>query len=158
MRQSDGIINSVDKSFSEGQGSLAQCSPWGSKESDTTDQLNNNGLFTLLPHLLPYSINETSIQTLIGWYLVLQGTSPPSSPSPSFSDEVAIPCFNTSSPDYWPVVRQAGEGNGNPLQYSCLKNPRDRGAWWAAVCGVAQSRTWLKRPSSSSNSSSEATD
>ena len=35
-------------------------------------------------------------------------------------------------------------GNGNPLQYSCLENPRDRGAWWAAVCGVAQSRTRLK--------------
>ena len=34
--------------------------------------------------------------------------------------------------------------NGNPLQYSCLENPRDRGAWWAAVCGVAQSRTRLK--------------
>ena len=34
-----------------------------------------------------------------------------------------------------------GEGNGNPLQCSCLENPRDRGAWWAAVCGVAQSRT-----------------
>ena len=31
-----------------------------------------------------------------------------------------------------------GEGNGNPLQCSCLENPRDRGAWWAAVCGVAQ--------------------
>ena len=36
-----------------------------------------------------------------------------------------------------------GEGNGNPLQYSCLENPRDRGAWWAAICGVAQSRTRL---------------
>ena len=36
-----------------------------------------------------------------------------------------------------------GEGNGNPLKYSCLENPRDRGAWWAAVCGVAQSRTRL---------------
>ena len=34
-----------------------------------------------------------------------------------------------------------GEGNGNPLQYSCLENPRDRGAWWAAVCGVIQSQT-----------------
>ena len=42
-----------------------------------------------------------------------------------------------------------GEGNGNPLQYSCLDNPRDRGAWWAAVYGVAQSRTRLKRLSSS---------
>ena len=37
-----------------------------------------------------------------------------------------------------------GEGNGNPLQCSCLENPRDGGAWWAAVYGVAQSRTWLK--------------
>ena len=37
-----------------------------------------------------------------------------------------------------------GEGNGNPLQCSCLENPRDRGAWWAAVYGVAQSRTRLK--------------
>ena len=41
-----------------------------------------------------------------------------------------------------------GEGNGNPLQYSCLENPRDRGAWWAAVSGVAQSWTRLKRLSS----------
>ena len=38
-----------------------------------------------------------------------------------------------------------GEGNGNPLQCSCLENPRDGGAWWAAVCGVAQSQTRLKR-------------
>ena len=43
-----------------------------------------------------------------------------------------------------------GEGDGNPLQCSCLENPRDAGAWWAAVSGVAQSRTWLKRLSSSS--------
>ena len=42
-----------------------------------------------------------------------------------------------------------GEGNGNPLQCSCLENPRDRGAWWAAVNGVAQSRTQLKWLSSS---------
>ena len=43
-----------------------------------------------------------------------------------------------------------GEGNGNPLQCSCLENPRDGGAWWATVYGVAQSRTRLKRLSSSS--------
>ena len=41
-----------------------------------------------------------------------------------------------------------GEGNGNPLQCSCLENPRGGGAWWAAVYGVAQSRTGLKRLSS----------
>ena len=46
-----------------------------------------------------------------------------------------------------------GEGNGNPLQCFCLENPRDGGAWWAAVSGVAQSRTQLKRLSSSSSSS-----
>ena len=44
-----------------------------------------------------------------------------------------------------------GEGNGNPLQCSCLENPRDGGAWRAAVCGVIQSRTQLKRISSNSS-------
>ena len=44
-----------------------------------------------------------------------------------------------------------GEGNGNPLQCSCLENPRDGRAWWAAIYGVAQSRTRLKRLSSSSS-------
>ena len=44
-----------------------------------------------------------------------------------------------------------GEGNGYPLQCSCLENPRDGGAWWAAIYGVAQSRTRLKRLSSSSS-------
>ena len=46
-----------------------------------------------------------------------------------------------------------GEGNGNPLQCSCLENPRDGGAWWAAVYGVTQNQTRLKRLSSSSSSS-----
>jgi len=45
-----------------------------------------------------------------------------------------------------------GEGNGNPLQCSCLENPRDGGVWWAAVYAVTQSRTRLKRLSSSSSS------
>ena len=51
-------------------------------------------------------------------------------------------------------IPSMGEGNGNPLQYSCLWNPRDKGAWWAAVYGVAQSQTRLKQLSSSSSSSS----
>ena len=45
-----------------------------------------------------------------------------------------------------------GEENGNPLQCSCLENPRDRGAWWGAIYGVTQSQTWLKELSSSSSS------
>ena len=66
--------------------SLVGCSPWGRKESDTTERL-------------PFHFSLSCI----------------------------------------------GEGNGNPLQCSCLENPRDGGAWWAAVYGVAQSRTRLKR-------------
>ena len=45
--------------------------------------------------------------------------------------------------------RSPGEGTGNPLQYSCLENPMDRGAWWAAVHGVVESQTrlkWLSMP------------
>ena len=48
-----------------------------------------------------------------------------------------------------------GEGNGTPLQYSCLENPTDGGAWWAAVHGVMKSRTRLKRLSSSCRSSNK---
>ena len=49
-------------------------------------------------------------------------------------------------------LSRIGEGNGNPLQGSCLETPRDEGAWWAAVYGAAQSRTRLKQFSSSSSS------
>ena len=55
--------------------------------------------------------------------------------------------------DWVTSLSRTGDGNGNPLQSSCLENPRDGGAWWAAVYGVAQSRTGLKRLSSSSSSS-----
>ena len=75
---------------SHGQRSLVGCSPWGRKESDTTEQLHFH---------------------------------------------ISLSCI--------------GEGNGNPLQCSCLENPRDWGASWAAVYGVAQSLTGLKRLSSS---------
>ena len=77
---------------SHGWRSLVGCSPWGSKESDTTDRL-------------PFDFSLSCI----------------------------------------------GEGNGNPLQCSCLENPRDGGAWWAAVYGVTQSQTRLKQLSSSSS-------
>ena len=58
--------------------------------------------------------------------------------------------------DWSTSLSHTGEGNGNPLQCSCLENPRDGGAWWAAVYGVTQSQTRLKRLSSSSSSSSPA--
>ena len=75
---------------SHGWRSLVGCSPWGHKESDTTEQLHFHS---------------------------------------------SLSCIE--------------EENGNPLQCSCLENPRDSRAWWAAVYGVAQSRTRLKRLSSS---------
>ena len=43
------------------------------------------------------------------------------------------------------MYREIGEGNGTPLQYSCLENPMDGGVWWAAVHGVAKSQTQLKQ-------------
>ena len=78
---------------SHGWRSLEGCSPWGCRESDTTEQLHFH---------------------------------------------FSLSCI--------------GEGNGNPLLCSCLENPRDGGAWWAAIYGVAQSRTQLKWLSSSSSS------
>ena len=58
---------------------------------------------------------------------------------------------NAGDPGSIPALgRSPGGVHGNPLQYSCLENPMDRGAWWAAVYGVAQSWTQLKRLSSSS--------
>ena len=68
--------------------------------------------------------------------------------SPSYSSAILAPPPHFS-------LSCIGEGNGTPLQYSCLENPRDGGAWWAAVYGVSQSQTWLKRLSSSSGYSIE---
>ena len=52
--------------------------------------------------------------------------------------------YNAGDPDSIPRLgRSSGEGNGTPLQYSCLENPMDRGAWWAVVHGIAKSRTGL---------------
>ena len=53
--------------------------------------------------------------------------------------------------DWATSLSRTGEGNGNPLQCSCLENPRDGGAWWATLYGVTQSRTRLKRLSNSSS-------
>ena len=63
---------------------------------------------------------------------------------PGGSDGKASAC-NAGDPGSIPGLgRSPGKGNGNPLQYSCLENPRDGGPWWAAVYGVAQSWTRLK--------------
>ena len=68
------------------------------------------------------------------------------------SSEIKNPPTNAGDTGLIPGSgRSPGEGNGNPLQCSCLENPRDWGASWAAVYGVAQSWTWLKWLSSSSS-------
>ena len=58
--------------------------------------------------------------------------------------------------DWATSLSRIEKGNGSPLQCSCLENPRDGGAWWAAIYGVVQSQTQLKRLSSSSSSSSSS--
>ena len=63
-------------------------------------------------------------------------------------------CWGSATTERLPFhfsLSRIGEGNGNPLQCSCLENPRDGGAWWAAIYGVAQSQTRLKWLSSSSS-------
>ena len=58
--------------------------------------------------------------------------------------EVTASAWNVGDPGSIPGLgRSPGEGTGNPLQYSCLENPMDRGAWWATVHGVTKSRTQL---------------
>ena len=67
--------------------------------------------------------------------------------------QAPLPCADTTERlQFHFSLSCIGEGNGNPLQCSCLESPRDGGAWWAAVSGVAQSWTRLKRLSNSSSS------
>ena len=85
------------------------------------------------------------IKWLINWADVGKQKEIPESLPCVLWDAALIPLTRFA----WKVVlvgnrALVGEGNGNPLQYSCLENPVDRGAWWAAVHGVTQSRTWLK--------------
>ena len=66
--------------------------------------------------------------------------------------EVKASAWNVGDPGLIPGLgRSPGGGHGNPLQCSCLENPRDGGAWWAAIYGVTQSQTRLKQLSSSSS-------
>ena len=64
---------------------------------------------------------------------------------PGGSEVKRLPAMQETRVRYLGWEDSSGEGNGNPLQYSCLENPMDRGAWWATVHRVAKSRTRLKR-------------
>ena len=61
---------------------------------------------------------------------------------PGDSDDKESAC-NAGDPSSIPGSRRSEEGDSNPLQYSCLENSMDRGAWWATIYGVAKSQTWL---------------
>ena len=94
--------------------------------SDFGTQKNSLSQFPLFPHLFPMNWWDHMPWSLFSEYWAL---------SQLFHSPLSLSCI--------------GEGNGNPLQCSCLENPRDGGAWWAAIYGVSQSRTWLKWLSSS---------
>ena len=93
----------------DGQGSLVCCSPWGHKESDTTERLN------------------WTEDTILGFPC----GSVVKNPRAKARHVGSIPGLG----------RSTREGNGNPLQYSCLENSMDRGAWQTAVHGVTKSWT-----------------
>ena len=115
---------------SHGWRSLVGCSPWGRQESDTTEQL----------HFLFF--------TFMHWRRKWQPT-PVFLPGESQGQGSLVGCClwdhteldTTERLHFHFSLSCTGEGNGNPLQYSCLENPRDRGAWWAAVFGITQSQT-----------------
>ena len=75
---------------------------------------------------------------LLHWKAGSLPLAPPG--KPMFIMSTAMPCIVLRL--LWPELC-LGEGNGTPLQYSCLVNPMDGGAWWAAVHGIAESQTWL---------------
>ena len=83
--------------------------------------------------------------------MIIKGVLVKSSGFPGGSVVKNLPANTGDSGSIPGSRRSPGGGNGNLLQYSGLENPRDGGAWWAAVDGVAQSRTRLKRLSSSSS-------
>jgi len=113
-----------------GQRSLAGYSLWGWKELDTTEHTHRRRQWHPTPVLLLGKSHRW--RSLVGC-------------SPGGREESDI----TERLHFHFSLSCIGEGNGNLLQYFCLENPRDRGAWWAAVYGVEQSQTQLKRLSSS---------
>ena len=95
------------------------------------------GLLSMGSHRVRHDWSDLAVALTLGF----PGGSEVKASASSAEDPGSIPGLG----------RSPGEENGNPLQYSCLENPRDRGVWWAAIYGLAQSWTQLKWLSSSSS-------
>ena len=115
------------------------CSPWGREESDTT------GDFTFTFHFHALEKEMVAHSGILAWRI-------PGMEEPGGLQSMGALESDMTERVHFPFSLSCfGEGNGNPLQCSCLENPRDGGAWWAAIYGLAQSRTRLKQLSSSSS-------
>ena len=125
---------------SQGRGSLVGCSPWGREVGH--DWVTSLSCFTFMHWRRKRHPTPVFLPGESHGRRSLVGCSP-------WGREVGHDWVTSLSR----FTSCTGEGNGNPLQCSCLENPRDGGAWWAAIYGVAQSRTRLKRLSSSSSTS-----
>ena len=134
-----------------GQGSLVGCSPWGHREWDTTERLHFDFSLSCIGegngNPLQCSCLENPRDGGAWWAAVYGITQSRTrlkrlSSSSSSGKEPACQCRRHKRHEFHPGVRQIPwRRNGNPVQYSCLGNPMDRGAWWATVHGVSKSRT-----------------
>ena len=135
----------------DGQGGLACWDSWGRKESDTTEWLN----WTELSEQ-PYSLSKTVTNFLHlcgssdpSWHLVEENRNSLDSnlcQVKGFPEDSMVRNLAANGRDVGLGSRSGrftGEGNGNPLQYSCLENSMDRGAWWTTIHGVIKSQTQL---------------
>ena len=139
----------------------------GRKDSDTTEQLNNNRLFIIARSISFWASlvaqRVKCLPAMVGDLDSIPGLGRSPGEGNSNSTPVFLPgkshgqrglvgyspwgheeLDTTERLHFHFSLPCTGKGNGDPLQYSCLENPRDRGAWWAVVYGVPQSRTRLK--------------
>ena len=142
---------------SHGRRSLVGCSPWGRWGSDTTEQLHLHFSLSCIGEGNGNPLQCSCLENPRdggGWWAAVYGVaqsrtrlkwlSSRSFPGDSVVKNLPTNAWDTGDMSLIPWSgRSFGEGNGNPLQYSCLGNPMDRGSWWATVHGVAKSQTRL---------------